>query len=233
MQERTTSEGLSTINWYNQDNPYTQHGYGLPNCTTYTWGRISEISGHAMPYSSGHAISYANKTFLDKIETPTFGAIAVWGGTYYGHVGVVEHVYDDGTILISESNYCGQLFHTALLSPSNNYSNGGMYLVGFYMYDGVTQAIEAEQARIKEEQRVKKYQTQKMIEQQLVDIGYKPQTTNLLPSMVGTSDSFVLAGTIGIQCYKNIIKNTKIVDMVNNICYSICELGKHHTFRWA
>lgn len=206
MEERVNDEGLNTINWYNQDNPYTQHGY-YGQCTWYTYGRISEISNHAMPYSYGHAISYSNKPYLNKIDSPTFGAIAVWGGTYYGHVGVVEHVYDDGTILISEGNYNGQLFHTALLTPSNNYSNGGMYLVGFYMYDGVTKAIEEEQARIQAEKEAKRKEVQQLIEQQLVDFGYKTTTTGLLPTLAGTSDSLILAGTISVQCYKKMIKN--------------------------
>lgn len=237
MDARLTQDGISTSPWYTTETSYYNSKYNMftnnGNCLHYAVGRVQEISQQKMPTFRGNAIDVASQPFLNKIDKPTFGAIAVWGGTYYGHVGVVEHVYDDGTILISESNYCGTLFNTAILSSNNNYSNCGMYLVGFYMYDGVTKAIEEEQNKIKAEKEAKKKEVQQMLEQQMIDMGYKPVIQYLLPNLSYSTDGMVLAGTIGIHCYKNIIKNTKIVDMVNNVCYIIHELGKHYTFKWA
>jgi surface antigen len=41
-------------------------------------------------------------------KTPRVGAIMVtWESRYYGHVSLVEAVYDDGSWLISEMNYRG------------------------------------------------------------------------------------------------------------------------------
>lgn len=216
MKERTTSEGINESPWYTTQNHYWKTGYGMPNCTAYAHGRVQEICGHEIPYEQGNAISFSYKSFAKKVDQPTFGAFAVWGGTYYGHVAVVEHVYEDGTILISESNYGGSFFNTAILSPSNNYNNSGLPLVGFYLYDGVTKAIEKEQSKIKEECKAKVREFLKVLEQEKVDLGYslKPET-----NFLGAPDSIALMGTISIQLTKNVIKNKKIFDMLQKIWY--------------
>lgn len=226
MDIRTTEEGLSTINWYTTDNPYAQQGY-YGQCTWYAWGRVSEISGHAIPYSRGHAISYASKDFLERVDSPTFGAICVWGGNYYGHVAVVEQVNEDGTILISEGNYSGMTFHTATLSPSNGYSYNGMPFMGFYLYDGVTKAIEEERAKLKAEQEAKEREVQKMLEHEKVDMGYSfAPTTNFL----GTPDSMMLMGTLSIQFTKKLIKNRKVFDIAQKLWYIMSVLSWEHKF---
>ncbi|MFW6359637.1 MAG: CHAP domain-containing protein [Chroococcales cyanobacterium] len=55
---------------------------------------------------------------------PQVGAIAVWeagvnGAGSVGHVAVVERVYDDGSILISESNWAGTAYNTRRISRYN------------------------------------------------------------------------------------------------------------------
>ena len=55
---------------------------------------------------------------------PQVGSIAVWeagvsgANSSYGHVGVVERVNADGTILISESNWAGTRYNTRTISKN-------------------------------------------------------------------------------------------------------------------
>lgn len=222
MYERTTDENINNTPWYTTENPYAKQGY-YGQCTWYAWGRVSEICNSPLPYTRGHAISYASKDFLSKVESPTFGAICVWGGNYYGHVAVVEHVFDDGSILISEGNYSGMVFHTATLSPSNGYTYNGMPFMGFYLYDGVAKAIEAEKAAKKAKQQEIKH----IIEQQKIDIGFSfiPQT-----NFLGSPDSMMLMGTLSVQFGKNLIKNQKIFDIANKLWYIMSVLSWEHKF---
>lgn len=220
MYERTTDEGLRTSPWYTSQNHYWKTGYGMPNCTAYAHGRVQEICGHEIPYERGNAISFASKSFAPKIDSPTFGAFAVWGGTYTGHVAVVEHVYDDGSILISESNYGGTFFNTAILSPSNGYTYNSMPFMGFYLYDGVTKAVEAEQE-------AKKQEVNRTLEHEKANIGlnFAPQT-----NFLGTPDSMMLMGTLSVQFGKKLIKNQKIFDIAQKLWYIMSVLSWEHKF---
>lgn len=227
MDIRTTSEGINESPWYTTQNYYWKTGYGMPNCTAYAHGRVQEICGHEIPYEQGNAISFAYKSFADKVEQPIFGAFAVWGGTYTGHVAVVEQVNEDGTILISESNYGGSFFNTATLSPSNGYSYNGMPFMGFYLYDGVTKALEEERAKLKAEQEAKEQEVKNMLEQQKTDLGYSfAPTTNFL----GTPDSMMLMGTLSIQFTKKLIKNRKVFDIAQKLWYIMSVLSWEHKF---
>lgn len=88
------------------------NGTVLPNCVGYAYGRFAEILGYFHPdLPRGNA-----GTWLDEIKKkntslkwgtiPKLGAVAVWKEPgAYGHVGVVEYIYDDGTIMLSESGY--------------------------------------------------------------------------------------------------------------------------------
>lgn len=206
MNIRTTSEGLDN-EWYTTRNHYYQTGYGIQqnggNCTAYAHGRVQEICQAEIPYSRGNAISFAYKTFLHKIDTPSFGAFAVWGGSYTGHVAVVEEVYENGDILISESSWHDFVFKTTRLSKADNYTNNGLPLVGFYMYDGVTQAIEAEQHRIKEE---KKQKAKKEIYESTVEMGYIPRIeSNLLQQFAMGTNGMLLAGTLTMHIGKTFL----------------------------
>jgi len=80
------------------------------NCTNYAaWKLIG--NGVAKPSTHpGNAADWASRAVIDGYEVnsiPAEGAIAQWGSyeggnPYEGHVAYVEHVNDDGTILISE-----------------------------------------------------------------------------------------------------------------------------------
>ena len=206
LEERLNGEGLDN-EWYTTRNHYYNTGYGIQqnngNCTAYAHGRVQEICQAEIPYSRGNAISFANKSFLQKIDSPSFGAFAVWGGTYAGHVAVVEHVYENGDILISESSWHGFIFKTTYLSAANNYTHNGMPFVGFYLYDGVTKAIEKEQREIEE----RKEQFKADLHETMVEQGYIPSNSGLLVSFAGGADSMLLAGTIGTQVGAKFIRS--------------------------
>lgn len=78
-------------------------------CTWYAYNRRVELG---LPVSGGwgnaNTWDYgAARQGYTVDYTPSVGAIFQTKGGYYGHVGVVEEVYSDGSILVSEMNYKG------------------------------------------------------------------------------------------------------------------------------
>lgn len=126
--------------WYDL-NPFWQAGFGLPNCTCYAWGRRFEITGEEPDTSLGnadtwfqYAVSHGQKTG----QTPELGAMITFHYTGSaagdgGHVGVVEVINDDGTIVTSNSAYGGTYFYTQTLSPPN-YSWGDWVVLDGFIY---------------------------------------------------------------------------------------------------
>lgn len=87
------------------------------NCTWYAWGRYWEMSKRE---SSGNRIRpswlptmgagrwFENVAEQYRSSSPRVGAIAVWKNTndyYGGHVAIVEEVFSDGRLLLSNSAY--------------------------------------------------------------------------------------------------------------------------------
>lgn len=101
-------------------NPQPWTGSVLANCTGYVHGRWIEIAGHTADdfgISNGNANTYYNHADgYTRSQTPKPGAIICYGGEY-GHVGIVEEVYSDNSILVSQSNYGGIVFETLRLYP--------------------------------------------------------------------------------------------------------------------
>lgn len=101
---------------------YPQQWVGsvLANCTGYVHGRWIEIAGHTADdfgISNGNANTYwGHSDSYTRSQRPALGAIICYGGEY-GHVGIVEKIYDDGSILVSQSNYGGIAFETVRLYP--------------------------------------------------------------------------------------------------------------------
>ena len=107
--ERLSSSGMQdnpywyslTYNWFAKDDLW------LPNCTAFSCGRSSSLCGlnvkNEIP--RGNAQTWYSTSKWAKSSTPKVGAIGVWGGGQYGHVGIVERVNADGTVLLSQSNY--------------------------------------------------------------------------------------------------------------------------------
>lgn len=103
----------------------------LCNCVGYANGRFSEIMSdpeiqgiyktfkYQLVCNAENFIESAKKQGLKISSTPVEGGIMVWqkgntlgGGDGAGHVAVVEAVYDDGSILTSESGYNAWAFKT-------------------------------------------------------------------------------------------------------------------------
>lgn len=77
-------------------------------CVSYTAWKVWK-SGRHMPYWGGHgnANQWDNNAVADGIPVdgdPRVGDVAVSNAGQYGHVMYVEHVYDDGSILVSQYN---------------------------------------------------------------------------------------------------------------------------------
>lgn len=89
----------------------------LSNCVGYAVGRFNEIAGseiceYLKPVNAERFIDYALQQGLKISKKPRPGACAVWrggdtnqGSDGAGHVAIVEEIYDDGSILTSESGY--------------------------------------------------------------------------------------------------------------------------------
>ena len=88
-------------NWFAKDDLW------LPNCTCFAAARCQEAAGvnckTEIPRGNAQTWYEASKWRGSKV--PQVGAICVWGGGQYGHVGIVERINKDGTVLISQSNY--------------------------------------------------------------------------------------------------------------------------------
>ena len=90
-------------------------GSALPNCVGYATGRFNEIGGWGECKYLGNTDAtnfisrWAKSQGLSVSQTPSLGACLVWGGTtkntQCGHVAIVEAIYDDGSIEISESGW--------------------------------------------------------------------------------------------------------------------------------
>jgi len=123
-----------TKSWYTSANPYSSSYtddsgvYHPGNCTWYAYGRMLQLgySKSALDAIRGDASKWgynAAKAGFQVSGTPTVGSIAVWDGDYSyggknkgssGHVAIVERVYDDGSIDISEANWSLSRYDTRL-----------------------------------------------------------------------------------------------------------------------
>lgn len=125
----------------------------LPNCVGYAYGRILEIGGVTsnlkLPTCNAedwYSMAKANGFKVGK--TPKVGAAIVWvSGNFWngndgcGHIGIVEAVYPDGTILVSQSNYGGTRFFLTEHKPP--YNIFGQRFVG-YIYNPYVEDTKGE-----------------------------------------------------------------------------------------
>lgn len=86
----------------------------LPNCVGYAWGRFMEILGRLPKLSKGNAEDwYGNRADgYQRGQRPRLGAVICWrkgrvgnGSDGAGHVAIVEKIFKDGSLLVSESGY--------------------------------------------------------------------------------------------------------------------------------
>lgn len=112
-------------------------GSVLPNCVGYAWGRFGEILGKAPKLSRGNAENWWDyNDGYERGQTPKLGAVACWrkgkagvSSDGAGHVAVVEKVYEDGSITISNSGYKSTRFWTQTLKKG--YKMSGYTFQGF------------------------------------------------------------------------------------------------------
>lgn len=100
---------------YNNVNYDTGNSYAWGNCTQYVYNRITQLGGH-VDLTMGNGQDWGNTGVSRGYEvsnTPNAGtAVSFSAGVLgadptYGHVGFVERVNEDGSILISEMNAQG------------------------------------------------------------------------------------------------------------------------------
>lgn len=103
----------------------------LCNCVGYANGRFNEIIGkgkcvYQLVCNAENFIEAAKKLGLTISSKPVQGGIMVWqkgatlsGSDGAGHVAVVEEVYEDGSILTSESGWASWAFKTVRRDNSN------------------------------------------------------------------------------------------------------------------
>lgn len=93
---------------YPLDNTIDNWGMYNRECVSYTAFKVSQ-SGRRMPYWGGYGNANqwddnARAQGIPVDGNPRVGDVAVSNFGYYGHVMYVEHVYEDGRILISQYN---------------------------------------------------------------------------------------------------------------------------------
>ncbi len=86
----------------------TGNRYAYGWCTWYAWQWRHDNLGDSMPSNMGNASSWARSAAnagYTVARTPVAGAVfQTAGGSYYGHVGIVNSVNADGSVTISDMN---------------------------------------------------------------------------------------------------------------------------------
>lgn len=84
---------------------------------------------------------WANRPEMKQIPSPKVGSCIIYSGgitdsygRLCGHIGVIEHLYDDGSIDVSMSSFGGYMWRLYRLNPSDSYhipDSYGLSFVGF------------------------------------------------------------------------------------------------------
>ena len=115
-------------------------GSVLPNCVGYAWGRWRELLGKYHNLSRNNAESwYLKADGYKRGQKPKLGAVMCWRkgvagveSDGAGHVAIVEKIYDDGSVLTSNSAWNGSRFYTKKIEPP--YELGGSYVFQGFIY---------------------------------------------------------------------------------------------------
>lgn len=100
----------SGFRWGGNNPVYGYNGYDYGYCTWYAANRRAEM-GKPVPANLGNASTWkvlSQRAGIPVGNTPAAGAV-IWTPPrdYYGHVGIVEQVNEDGSVVISEMNTVG------------------------------------------------------------------------------------------------------------------------------
>jgi surface antigen len=129
---RLSAPSKSNAKYY-KSNPFYQSGYGLPNCTTYCFGRRWELEGKKPTLSTDNAEDWWDKDDgYERGQLPRLGAVICWkkgkvrkGSDGAGHVATVEELHSDGSITIGMSGWkASKVFWTQRLYPPFKYGDG-------------------------------------------------------------------------------------------------------------
>lgn len=92
-------QNITVVGWF-----YGLGGpYAAGQCTQWAWYKRQDLPGQLGNAGSWAWTAAAAGYVVNR--TPSAGAIFQSGGGYYGHVGYVEHVNPDGSIVVTEMNY--------------------------------------------------------------------------------------------------------------------------------
>lgn len=120
------------------------------NCVGYAHGRFSEILGYFHPdlpiCDAGMWLDeIKKKSSLKWGTTPKLGAVAVWKEPgKAGHVGIVEYINSDGSIMLSESGY-GSSWNLRFWNSGPRYSPnwyGNPYVFQGFIYNPGTENVK-------------------------------------------------------------------------------------------
>ena len=128
-----------------EGNPKDPGADVLANCVGYAAGRFNEIIGKGCFVYWGYApdadkwIEAAHNQGLHTGREPKLGAVIVWGGRGK-HVGIVEKINPDGSIITSESGYGSKnKFWTTTRKPGGNWGAGSNYTFLGFVYNPATE----------------------------------------------------------------------------------------------
>lgn len=143
---RRVTAPTSGDGWYYANNPFYLAGYGMPNCTAYAWGRFWEISGERPKLSTGDAEKwYGHADGYKRGKTPKLGAVICWrtgqvgGNDGPGHVGIVEQINADGSIVTSESGWQDSRFWwtKSRTNADGNWGASSSYVFQGFIYNPI------------------------------------------------------------------------------------------------
>lgn len=125
-------------------------GRTVPNCAGYAHGRMLEILGKTsvdwkIPASDGEDfVDKAKENGMSTGMTPKLGAAICWrAGQKHnsadgcGHVAVVEKIYDNGDILVSQSGLNGSEFYTSVITKASGYIYNNARPFEGFVYCGI------------------------------------------------------------------------------------------------
>ncbi len=141
---RLTAPAKNNPYYYSNKNVFYKHGYGMPNCTCYAWGRAYEILGKEPQLCIYDAHLWYGYNKDNRIyaygQEPKLGAIACWKYKNYdsGHVAVVEKITDD-TVYFSNSAWGGSEFYVNS-TPIDEPEKGMNWIFQGYIYIGEYQS---------------------------------------------------------------------------------------------